>query len=117
MQEIKDFIAVQCGDPAKNAFEPPATFEGLVELLADFQKSGDWQAGMAEAIAASMEESRMQRYIAHERQQRLFIAANSAMNGILSNPSVVPGNTARIEYALGIAKSLISEIEKEQNNG
>lgn len=38
MSKIEDFLKVHCGDPAKGAFEAPASFEELVELFNDFMK-------------------------------------------------------------------------------
>ena len=42
MEEIRQFLITQCGDPAKNSFEPPTDFDSLVELHSEFEKQNVW---------------------------------------------------------------------------
>ena len=130
--EISDFIKTQCGDPDKNAFEPPVNFGGLVDLLKEFQKEDAWRFD-AESMSKVLfdktnqdaEKERLDSFINHEMEQRRFIAANSAMNGLCSACIAVDGTwshdpktaaTAAVEYADALLAVLESSNKSNQQH-
>lgn len=120
-QQIEDFIDKKCQVDEHGGFF--FSRDGLICLLEDFEKQRAWKFD-TEAMSKvlfdkSIEEqaqARLDAFIKHEREQRRFIAANSAMNGILANPqSQTIGNYATgkevAHLAVEYANALLAELE------
>ena len=123
MEEIRQFLITQCGDPAKNSFEPPTDFDGLAELLHEFQNQAAWHLdkdAMAELIYGQTIETQIKKrqdeWIAFQGEQNRFNAANSALNGLVAGAGYLPSDDC-ISYgfhqkAVILADALLAELNK-----
>ncbi len=116
-EQLEKFIAENGGN------ERDALNVALARLeLAEKQLSDDAWRIDSEAMAKVMldqsietqAKERLDAFIKHEREQRRFIAANSAMNGLLAqNYSDARGNA---EEAVRNADALLAELEKSNQS-
>lgn len=121
MKDIEDFIDKTCQADEMGDFY--FSYKGLICLLEDFQKQDAWKfdsEAMAKVIFdMSIEEqaqARLDAFIKHEREQRRFIAANSAMNGLLANQhtngaAIYPDAKEASSMAVTYADVLLAELE------
>lgn len=104
-QQIEDFIDKECQSDEHGDFH--FNHEGLIYLLQDFQKADAFKfdaEAMAKALFEQQEKARLDAFIKHEKEQRRFIAANSAMNGLLANPKTSQHIDSSLKLANGKAK-------------
>lgn len=118
-EQLEKFIAENGGN------ERDALNVALARLeLAEKQLSDDAWRIDSEAMAKVMldqsietqAKERLDAFIKHEREQRSFIAANSAMNGLLANPQTqTVGSYATgseiAHLAISYATCLLAELE------
>lgn len=124
MKEIHEFIIAHCGDPGKDGLKLPSDSGELAALLEDFQKQycfradpGVIQFGKMANDFSFLSKHYIEQHKAArlaEKEQRLFIAANSAMNGILVSSLGDPNGYAI--QAVQHAVALLAELEKETSN-